>query len=103
MDAASEFNAVSRDRSVMTGDAELNWFHAAIGDHAQVSCDALGEADTPSYLKQPWTTVLSKPKTRRNALLSGAPALRIFHAPKVYDGYFEGFCSKPCCHGLDGF
>lgn len=103
MDAASEFNAVSRDLSVVTGDAELNWFHAAIGDHAQVSCDALSEADTPPYLKQPLTTVLSKPKTRRNALLSGAPALRIFHAPKFYDGCFEGFCSNTCRHWLDGF
>ena len=59
MDAASEFNAVSRDLSTMAGDAEIYRFNATIGDYAQVLCDALHKGDdVPDYLKQPWTDIL---------------------------------------------
>ena len=60
METALDINAVSRDLAIMTGDAELYRFHAAIGDYAQVLCDSLREADAPPYLKQPWTILLPK-------------------------------------------
>lgn len=69
MDAASDFNAVSRDLSTRAGDAEIYRFNAAIGDHAQVLCDALRKGDdVPTYLEQPWTKILRNLRNEESKL-----------------------------------
>ena len=59
-ETASEFNAVGRDLSTVTGEVELYRFYAGIGDHAQVMCDTLRDVDKNSSLRQPWTILLPK-------------------------------------------
>ena len=103
METASDFNALNRDLSTMTGDVELYRFYAAIGDHAQVMCDAIREVDADSPLKQPWTILLPKLDSEERLLTAWKASSEKPSRPKTpYRDAFEARIEALIADGCTG-